>query len=454
MKTATSTTARLCEWVCDTGYSDLKEEVRKEAPTILYDTIGGMIACSTLPTCQPVVDMIQAMGGNKQCSIVGHPIKTTVTYAALANGTIGHGDEVDATGQRGTGHFAAVTVPTALTVGQYAKVSGKELLRALVLGSEVSARTVSIWAEVFESVRRHFAESVGSIFGSAVVAGVLLKLNAKQMENAIALAASQASGLNAIHHDPTHQSKSFQRGNACHGGVVAALLASRDFHGAPDILTVEHGYFDAFMGYAGFGDRVTDDLGNTYLMRQIAYKRFPVGGPNQTPLYLFLQLLKQHKLTADKIDQVEVTMSRGAFLTVATDKHPSIHMRTILSLAAVFGELNFRHIHESQYYEDPRVEAFKERIKLLPEASIGSMGKRLEVKVTVRTRSGEMLSQELRYPLMTKEELQDKFRFLAGLRLSKDKVLDLENKLKNIEAVDDVSSLISELEIEKDALQT
>ncbi|MDI7259738.1 MAG: MmgE/PrpD family protein [Thermodesulfobacteriota bacterium] len=448
MTAVTNSTARLCEWVCTTGYGDIKVEIRQEALTILYDTIGGMIASSTLPTCQPVVDMVKALGGNRECSIVGHPVKTTVTYAALANGTIGHGDEVDATGQQGTGHFAPVMVATAISVGQYAKVSGKELLRALTLGSEVSARINSVMAEVFDHPRRHFADCIGSIIGAAVLAGVLLKLNAMQMEHAIALAALQASGLKAVYYDPTHQSKSFQVGNACQGGVVAALLAKRGFHGPPGILTVEHGFFDAFTGYASLGNQVVNDLDKTYLMSQIAYKRFPVGGPDQTPLYIFLQILKQHRLTADDIDQVEVTLSRGAFLTVATLKHPSVHLPTILSLAAVFGELNFQHIHESKYYEDPRVEAFKERVKLLPEPGWSSPGSRLEVTVRVRTRSGEVLNQGLRYPLMSAEELQHKFRSLVGLRVNQEKVLDLENKLKNIEAIDNVEPLFSELEIE------
>ena len=62
---------------------------------------------SLLESCQPVVDLVRKLGAQGECSIVGHPVRTTVMYAALANGTIGHGDEVDSTGQHGTGHFAA-----------------------------------------------------------------------------------------------------------------------------------------------------------------------------------------------------------------------------------------------------------------------------------------------------------------------------------------------------------
>ena len=72
---------------------------------------------------------------------------------------------------------------------------------------------------------------------------------------------------------------------------------------------------------------------------------------------------------------------------------------------------------------------------------------RLKVMVRVRTHRGEMLTRQLRYPLMTEEELQQKFRSLVGLRLNLEKVLDLEKKLKSIEAVDNVAPLISELEL-------
>ena len=91
---------------------------------------------ATLPACQPVVDLLRKLGGPEECNIVGHPWRTSVINATLANGTIGHGDEVDSTGQQGTGHYAAATVPAGLTVGQYVGASGEEFIRALALGAE------------------------------------------------------------------------------------------------------------------------------------------------------------------------------------------------------------------------------------------------------------------------------------------------------------------------------
>ena len=62
----------------------------------------------------------------------------------------------------------------------------------------------------------------------------------------------------------------------------------------------------------------------------------------------------------------------------------------------------------------------------------------------VRTCSGEVLRQELRYPLMTAAELQQKFRDLVGLRLESPRAADLERQLQAIESVEHVAPLIRE----------
>jgi 2-methylcitrate dehydratase PrpD len=125
-------------------------------------------------------------------------------------------------------------------------------------------------------------------------------------------------------------------------------------------------------------------------------------------------------------------------------------METILALAAVYGEITFQHIHDSKYREDPRVRDFRERarIMIIPRPQAASAGERLEMDITVRTREGEVLHQELRYPLMSEEEIQQKFRNLVGMRLKGSQVADLEKKLKAVETAENVAPLIEELAID------
>ena len=441
-------TSKLCQWVCNTTYENIPEGVRRETVTLLYDQLGGMIASAPLPSCRPVADLAADLGGAGQCSIIGLPLRTSVTNATLANGTIAHGDEVDSTGQQGTGHFAATTVPAAFSVAQHVGATGEQFMRALTLGSEVAARFQSVLGSY--GTRSQFAGSVGGTMGATVSSGLLLGLDADEMENALGLAASGACGLSSHHLDDTHQIKSLNHGRAAEAAVVSALLAQQGYHGPREIMTIENGFFDAFLGLPSAGNDVMEGLGEEYLMREIAYKRYPVGGPDQTPLYAFLDLIKSNELTAEEIDQVEVSVSQSAFHTVKTNRHPSVHMETILTLAAVFGEITFNHIHDPSYLQDPRCRAFQERarIMIIPRAGPGTQGQRLEMGITVRTGSGEVLQQNLRYPLMSEDEIQEKFRTLVGLRVSADRAMDLERKLLAVEQEENVGPLFQQLEID------
>jgi 2-methylcitrate dehydratase PrpD len=174
------------------------------------------------------------------------------------------------------------------------------------------------------------------------------------------------------------------------------------------------------------------------------------GEPDQTPLYAFLHLIKAHELAAEDIAQIEATVSRGAFHTVMTNHHPSVHLPPILALAAVYGEITFRHMHDPSYREDPRMQAFRDRARIfiLPRPEPANMGQRLGMGLTVQTRSGEVLRQELSYLLMTMAEIEQKFRDLVGLRMESRKVADLEGKLKAVESVENVAPLIRALELE------
>ncbi len=85
---------------------------------------------------------------------------------------------------------------------------------------------------------------------------------------------------------------------------------------------------------------------------------------------------------------------------------------------------------------------------IIPRAGPATPAERLEMGITVRTRGGEVIQQDLGYPLMTEDELQGKFRTLVGLRMGADRVLDLEQKLLAVEQVENVAPLIQQLEVD------
>jgi len=58
-----------------------------------------------------------------------------------------------------------------------------------------------------------------------------------------------------------------------------------------------------------------------------------------------------------------------------------------------------------------------------------------------------VFQQEVNYPLMTQPEIEQKFRELVRMRLDSATTMELDRKLKAIETMDNVATLVSALEI-------
>ena len=142
-------------------------------------------------------------------------------------------------------------------------------------------------------------------------------------------------------------------------------------------------------------------------------------------------------------------MSEGSLTGALFFMHPSQYLPKVLALAAIYGRLDFQHVHNSQYYDDPRVEAFKERIKVIPWKAGTTEVSSLQRQLRIHTCDGNVLSEVLPSdpPPMSEKEIHQKFGALVGLRVSEKKALGLERKLEGIEKIDNIAPLIRELEL-------
>jgi 2-methylcitrate dehydratase PrpD len=231
-----NSTETFLNWMYSTNFEDIPAEVRHTTLLALYDDIGCNLACSLIPVAHRVVDFAKLVGGPPDCSIIGFPLRTSVLNAAMVNGTIGHGDEIDCTDDTGQPRTMPALMAATLAAGQFGRAWGQEVIRAVVFGHELTRRIHAVQPSSPEMARDPVDQ--GHSMGCAAAAGIVLGLTPDEMNRALSFAATMVAGTTPpITRETEHMVKSFMRGGVgSRNGVQAALMAKVGCDGPSRVL--------------------------------------------------------------------------------------------------------------------------------------------------------------------------------------------------------------------------
>src|SRR5262249_59775407 len=95
--TAMSAIARIAEFVVKTRLDDCPRDAIASVRRAALDSLGVMLAGSTEPIARIVREVARAEGGTPLCTPIGASLRTSPTWAALANGAAGHAHDFDDT---------------------------------------------------------------------------------------------------------------------------------------------------------------------------------------------------------------------------------------------------------------------------------------------------------------------------------------------------------------------
>ncbi len=444
------------DWVYSTSYEDIPADVRHTTALALYDDTGCNLACSLIQSAHRIVDFARLVGGPPDCTMIGFPLRTSVLNAALVNGTIGHGDEIDCTDDTGQPRTLPAIIAAALTAGQFASASGQEVVRAVVLGHEMSYRIYAVQARAQEEGRAEAGPiDLGHTMGSAVAAGISLGLDADRLEVALSLAATMVCDITPpIDRETEHMVKSFMRGGVgARNGVAAALMAKAGWDAPRDIFDGPQGFFHSRLGVEEPGPEFLDGLGERYSIGGTRFKPASAGGPNQGARLALVELMAENSLVADDIAVILVEVGPGGFNTITTVPHPTIYGKDVLALAAVYGGIGFREAHQQSCFQSPDVLSLRERIEIRPVEGWPRRGdERYRAVVTVNLKDGRKLQKESVWRRMTEEELDAKFSYLVGLRAGEAKAHELAGVLKRLDTASNVADVMAQLELPEASL--
>ena len=177
---------------------------------------------------------------NLKASVVGRKTKTSILSAAFLNGVAAHVLELD-DGHRGAQiHLGAVIFPTALAIAESHDLSGKDFLEGVIVGYEVGILLGKLVNPEHRNKGFHTTGTIGTFIAGAV-ASKLLKLDEKQILNALGLCGTQAAGLLESDHGGS-MGKALHAGKASYNGLLSALLARNGFTGSETIFEGDEGF--------------------------------------------------------------------------------------------------------------------------------------------------------------------------------------------------------------------
>src|SRR5690349_13455277 len=242
-------------------------------------------------------------------------------------GTAAHALDYDDVGLRG--HPSTVLVPAILAEAETLGSTGADMVVAYVAGYET-------WAELFRRDTGllhqkgwHPTGLYGAV-GAAAACASLRRLDADKAAQAIALGASQSSGLMANFGTMT---KPFHAGKAAHAGVMAARLAEAGFTASSDALEHPQGFLHA-ISPAGTEDRDGDCKAGTewaILSQGLGIKKYPTCYCTHRAIDGMLDLVAGSPVKAEQVESISVSMS-DYFATVLRNHQPETGLAAKFSI--------------------------------------------------------------------------------------------------------------------------
>ena len=326
---------QLASWALAVTPAEIPARQRDLAALRVIDTIGLIFAGFQTPAAAAMYDVVATQSGRAESTLIGATDRVPAVSAALAHGTFAHCRDFDDTFPDSVVHPGSVVVPVALAVGEARDAPLDDVLAAIVVGYEISARLGAAAGRAFHAHGFHASSVIGPL-AAAATAARFLGLDADRLASAFGLAASMSGGLLEFAAQGTW-SKWLHTGWAAQGGITAANLAGRGFRGPGTVIEGKYGLYRSFLGDdAPALDGITADLGTAWRGEGAHFKYYPCAHVIQPYIDAALELRATHAIEAGAVTMVTCHIADWAVPIVCEPRAPKIlptnEMEAIASL--------------------------------------------------------------------------------------------------------------------------
>ena len=393
-----SKTSILTTYGAETTLSVIPAEVRERASKVIVDEMACGYFGRRSPAGALAASYAARFAGAEEALVLGTGQWLPAPFAALANGTAGHGEEVDGAHVVG-GHPGASIVHAAVAMAERQRTTGAELINAVILGYDVGTRFVSACGGKFVvRDRRQLTSDFLYALGATAASARLVGLSSTRHAHALALASFQTNGLYALYSEKRHISKSFCNGQYAFAGVSAALMSADGLEGNEDIIGSNQGILHAW-GVEGGDEAVVAGLGQDYAIMDANFKFLNAGYPIHTPVEATMSLVQEHSIAIDAIVQIRIGMPENAMRVVDNRDMHNICVQDMVAASIVTGGLRLSDLPFPSILRDPRFHEVRSRIAVAvdPEIQNASPNGR-GARATVLTTDGADYSLRIDHP--------------------------------------------------------
>jgi 2-methylcitrate dehydratase PrpD len=448
MVTPPRVTDILAHFVAATDYLNISKKALTNAKLHILDTLGAGLAGVSTETASIVFDYCKRIGRSAEASIWGTDLKSSAPTAAFANGLLGHAidfDDWDA--YIHAGHPSCMVVAAALSVGEVIDASGKDLLKAYVLGIECLAKMATSTPNVQD--RGFHSTPIWGSIGAAIACASLLRLAPDKIKAALGIAASAAGG---IHRQQGSMVKPFHAGNAARNGVEAALLAENGFTADAAIIEAPRGFCDTFFGPGTCDyEKMVDGIGKPYFLEfpGLGLKLHPCSAPQFLAADAALYLKREHQIDFPDVTKIEVSIpplryQRHYHQVVKTGLRGKFAINYVVALALLEGKLEIETFTDAKANE-PQVQDALGKVQVIVDETIPEPGPYCPVSVELKdgtryTYTARTAKGHPENPL-SEEEVLGKFRSNAKGVISEKQSEELIVSVRKLESIDNVRKL-------------
>jgi hypothetical protein len=442
-------------FVANLAYEKLPPEVVDRAKGVTQQALSSALVAHDMPASRQALRLMQEeeAGASSAATVLCQGEKLTKAGAAFVNAEM-----IFAGGKWDTFrmliHPGIAILPATLVAAEITGASGREFLTAVVAGYEVMERMA---AEFIPTVmaRGFHAGPVFGIFGAAVAAAKLQRLDQNQIHSAIAqcvnLAADNLEGARS-------GGRSLREGGAVRNALLAVALAKHDTPGGETTLEGEAGFYHAYAGsnrgelrYSFTGDNRTDltqitrGLGSDWIFLETLYRIYSTVGYNIAHVDATPRLCEEHNIASADIDRIEAVVNwleteypSPAFPTRGIESPPQVGSTQYFTAwgAAERGYPLLRGAQPGPGEVDPpAVIELMRRVTLIPTVRRTLFGPR----ITVFTKDGRSFTKEGtgREFIWDFEEQARRIRPVApGLAISEAQFVELIDTCRHLDHID------------------